>query len=98
MDFVPSVYQAVPGEGYSVYAYFNDGTVRLVDVNPLIEKGGIFSQIADIEIFRATLTVMNHTTAWDISGTRDSSKCIDLNPCVIYDNSPVVEDPLSPTP
>ena len=94
MDFIPHVLQVYPGEGYHVYAYFNDGTVRLADVSPLIEKGGVFSQIANIEQFRALLTVMNGTVAWDISGVRDPYTCIDLDPCSLYEDSPVVRDPI----
>ena len=41
--FSPEVFQAVAGENYTVYAYMNDGNVRVLDVKPLIEKGGIKS-------------------------------------------------------
>lgn len=93
-DFIPCVYQAIPGDGYSVYAYLNDGTVRLFDVKDLIERGGVFSQIADLARFRSALTVMNHTVAWDLTGTRDATACIDIDPFTIYENAPVVSDPL----
>ncbi len=94
MDFMPRVLQAVAGDGYTVYAYLNDGTVRLIDVTPLIERGGVFSQIADKRAFHSMLTVLNGTVAWDISGRRDRLSCIDLDPITIYENSPVVRDPL----
>ena len=94
MDIIPRVVQAIAGDGYIVYAYFNDGTVRLVNVAPLIDKGGVFSQIASHEAFHNMLTVMNGTVAWDITGNRDASTCLDLDPISIYEASPVVKDPL----
>ena len=94
MDFFPSVVQVLAGESHTVYAYCNDGAVRLVDVGPLIEKGGVFSAIADRRAFRDLLTVMNGTVAWDTSGTRNPSDCIDLDPFWIFEDCPVVEDPL----
>jgi len=92
--FCPSVLQAVPGKGYSVYAYMNDGSVHLFDMSSLMaEPKGIFKQIADLEVFRNQLTVMNGTVAWDISKTRDSHNCIDIDPCEIY-AAPISKDPL----
>ena len=40
MDLIPKVVQAVAGENFTVYAYFSDGTIRLLDTKPLLEKGG----------------------------------------------------------
>ena len=34
-EIFPEVLQAVPGENYIVYAYFNDGTVRRYDASEL---------------------------------------------------------------
>ena len=42
MDMIPRVTQAVAGEGYAVYAYFHDGTVRRFDAKALIEQGCVF--------------------------------------------------------
>ena len=47
MMLTPSVVQAVPGPNFTVYAYCNDGAVRLVDAAPLIAQGGVFSPLAD---------------------------------------------------
>ena len=94
MEYFPSVIQALPGEGYRVFAYFSDGSVRLADISTLIQQGGVFSSLADEEFFRSRLTVMNDTVAWDVSGTRDETKCIDLDPIELYENSLIVSDPL----
>ena len=94
MDITPKVIQAVVGPDYTVYAYFHDGTVRLFDASPLVEKGGIFLPLRDVDFFRTRLTVLNDTVAWDIDGSRDSSTCIDLDPCELYETRPIVDDPL----
>ena len=41
MEMIPKVLQAVAGQGHLVYIYFHDGTVRLYDASPLLEKGGV---------------------------------------------------------
>ena len=63
-------------------------------VTGLIERGGVFSQLADVDVFRECLTVLNDAVAWDISGDRDAATCIDLDPWKMYEESPVVSDPL----
>lgn len=94
MNYCASVLQAVPGDDYTVYVYFSDGTIRLADIKPLISRGGVFAQLQDESFFRERLTVMNHAVAWDVTGTRDASKCIDIDPCSMYESSRVVKDPL----
>ena len=90
----PSVLQARAGEGYTVYAYMNDGTVRLFDASPwLTNPQGVFKRIAALETFSECLTVMNDTVAWDIGGNMDATNCIDIDPYTVYE-SPIVEDPL----
>ena len=92
-NFWPKVLQVVPTDNYSVYAYFNDGSVRLFDVKPLIKPGTVFEKLQDIEFFKSKLAVINDTVAWDIGGNRDPRKCVDLDPLVIFEQ-PAVRDPL----
>lgn len=94
MDMIPKVIQAVAGPDHTVYAYFHDGTVRLFDASPLLEKGGVFLPLRDGEFFRTRLIVLNDTVAWDIDGTRNPGTCVDLDPHEIYETCPVVDDPL----
>ena len=89
--FYPEVYQAVPGNDYKIYVYMNDGAVREFDMKPSIDKGGVFEVLKDKNIFRQTLTVIGYTAAWDLEGSRDESKCIDIDPFELF-NSPVVPD------
>jgi len=90
--FIPEVLQAVPADGYSVYAYFNDGSIHLYDVSPLIKRGGVFAKICSKAVFDSSLTVMNGTVAWDIDGNRDPSKCIDIDPFTVFE-SPIAAEP-----
>lgn len=94
MELIPKVIQAVAGDGFSVYVYFNDGTVRLLDAAPLLEKGGVFAPLCDPDFFRERLTVLNDTVAWDVDGNWDACTCVDLDPCELYESCPVVDDPL----
>lgn len=91
--FYPLVLQVVPTDNFEVYAYFNDGSVRLFDVKPLLKPGTVFEPLMDINIFKSKLTVINYTVAWDMGGNRDPYKCIDLDPFVIFEQ-PMVDDPL----
>ena len=95
MEYEPKVIQAVPGEPYKVYAYFSDGSVHLADVGQLVERGGVFNLLKEGDFFRDRLTVMNGAVAWDVTGTRDETKCIDLDPYEMYDHCPKVSDPLA---
>lgn len=97
MDYPASVVQVIPDENYTVYTYFNDGSVRKADIKSIIAKGDIFARLADECLFRECLTVMNGVVAWDVTGTRDAVQCIDLAPCTMYADSPVVTDPLQTT-
>ncbi len=94
MIFMPAVVQAVPGDDFTVYAYCNDGAVRLVDIKPLIALGGVFAPLADLDFFRDRLTILNDTVAWDITGDRDPTACVDLDADRIFTEAPVVVDPL----
>ncbi len=91
--FSPSVLQVYPTDDYSIYLYFNDGTVRHFDVKPYIKEGTVFAPLKDIRIFKEKITIINETVAWDLVGNRDEYQCIDLDPIELY-QSPIVDDPL----
>jgi len=92
-EYIPEVVQAVPGEGYSVYAYFSDGKITLYDVEPLLRRGGVFESLKDSSFFRERLTVMNDTVAWNLGDRHDPKNCIDIDPFEIY-QAESVRDPL----
>ena len=91
---IPQVVQVLAGEDFTVYVYFLDGAIRLLDTKPLLKQGGVFSPLCDQDTFRNSLTVMGGTVAWDLEGTRNASTCIDLDPCEIYNSCLSAADPL----
>ena len=91
--FWPKVLQVLPTDNFEVYAYLNDGSVRLYDVKPLLKKNTVFEPLINIQTFKNTLTVINDTIAWDMDGNRDPYKCIDIDPLSIFEKTPVA-DPL----
>ena len=90
--YFPKVLQAVPTDDFKVYVYFDDGSIKLFDVAPLLDKGK-FKKIADLAVFKSALTVLNDTVARDLSGNYDPTSCLDLDPWPIY-QGPNVPDPL----
>lgn len=91
--FFPEVRQVVPGADYTVYAYMNDGSVRLYDVKPLLKPDTVFAQLIDKDVFSGKLAVINNTVAWDMGGNRDPEKCVDIDPFDVF-AAPSVPDPL----
>ncbi len=95
--FFPQVHQAVPTDDFEVYAYMNDGSVRRIDMKPLLRPGTVFEPLRDIDTFKRLLTVMNGTVAWDVGGERDETACIDIDPLAIFEE-PKVDDPMEAMP
>ena len=85
------VLQVFPTEDYQVYIYFSDGIIKLYDASNLVNKG-VFQKIKNKEIFVNSCTVLNDTLAWDLSGKHDPTDCLDLDPEVLYNNCPEVEE------
>lgn len=79
----PQIVQVVPTNDYKVYVYFEDGKIVLYDANHLLEKG-IFKVLKDKDVFLNKCTILNDTLAWDISGNRDESNCLDIAPDMLY--------------
>jgi hypothetical protein len=89
-----TVIQVKPTIDFKVYVYFNDGKIKLYDMNPLLGNG-VFKQISEIGIFIEKCTVINHTLAWDIGGNFDETNCLDIDPESIYQKGLDVADPLA---
>lgn len=79
----PRVVQVIPMKGYSVYIYFEDGRIVRYDMAPMVGEG-VFAPLRNIEVFMNTCTVLNDTLAWDLSGTRDETRCLDIAPETLY--------------
>ena len=93
IEYLPKVIQAVPGKGRVIYAYFDDGSIHRLDVAPVIQAGTVFEPLIDETMFRQSLTVLNDTVAFDFTGRRDPTDCIDIAPETIYEGE-LVDDPL----
>ena len=93
LDRIPEVVQVFADSDTTVIVYFDDGRLKRFDANSLLEKGGLFSSLRDPKFFRERCTVMNGTLAWDRTGTRDETKCLDIDPVEIWMESPDIEEP-----
>ena len=90
-NFWPSVVQVIPTDDHEVYVYFNDGSIRLFDMKPLLKSGTVFEPLQDLNTFKEKLTVINGTVAWDMGGGRNPRKCIDLDEFSIFALEPTQE-------
>jgi len=88
------VVQVRANSDFTVTVYFSEGEIRRFDVKPLIARGGVFLKISKIEDFMAKCTVMNDTLAWDLSGERDDTTCIDLDPTSVFHEGIALKEPL----
>ena len=95
---IPTVVQVIPNQDFKVFVYFADGKIKLYDLAPLVARGGVFAQIANVSEFCEKCTVMNGTLAWDIGGNFDVTSCLDIDPETIYLNGIAVFDPLESHP
>ncbi|MFA9466441.1 MAG: DUF2442 domain-containing protein [Velocimicrobium sp.] len=89
--FQSELVQVIPTSEFTVYLYFDDGSVRLYNAKQIIEKGGVFSKLSDVDVFMKTCTIMNDTLAWDVAGNYDICNCIDICPDTLL-GCPLVED------
>ena len=83
-DYFPTVVQVIPLDNYHVQVFFNDGKIIEYDATNDLQSV-IFSPLKDIKVFKESCTVLNDTLAWDITGNRDVSNCIDIDPFVLYE-------------
>lgn len=77
------IVQVIPNEDYTVYVYFEDGKIVCYDAKTLLKKK-VFEPLKDISFFMNACTILNGTLAWDVTGTRDCSKCLDIDPEMLY--------------
>ena len=63
MHFIPHVVEGKHVKDYTIEVKFNDGTVRIVDFRPYVDRGGIFSELKDQEYFKRFFIDLN-TVCW----------------------------------
>lgn len=89
-DYFPIVVQVIPLSNFHVQVFFDDGKIVEYDsTNDL--QGEIFKPLQDIQVFKDTCTILNDTLAWDLTGDRDASNCIDIDPFTLYE-LPAIND------
>ena len=67
--------------GYRIHVRFRDGKSGTVDLKPLVDRGGVFSALRDIEAFKAfTIHPEWHVLSW-----QDGR--IDIAPETIYEEA-----------
>ena len=91
MDHIPDIVQVVPHENYTVSVFFCDGKTVLYDARPKLGEG-VFQILKDLSFLMERCTIMNDTPAWDLSGSRDETNCIDIDPDVLYELE-AIDDP-----
>lgn len=90
---IAKVVQVKPTSDFKVFVYFDDGKIKLFDMNPYLGKG-VFQQISSLHDFTYKCTVLNGTLAWDLSGMFDPNHCLDIDPVTVYRDGVNVADPL----
>ncbi|MBP5465486.1 MAG: DUF2442 domain-containing protein [Treponema sp.] len=88
------VVQVIPKDDYKVIVYFADGAIKRCDVSPLVGKG-VFACLSDKDFYEKNCTVLNGTLAWTLDGTYNKYNCIDVDPCVLYEEGERIPDPLT---
>lgn len=83
-EYFPTVVQVIPLDNYHVQVFFDDGKIVEYDATQDLQCT-LFLPLQDIQTFKNTCTVLNDTLAWDLSGDRDISSCIDVDPFTLYE-------------
>lgn len=73
----PKLIEAVPLDGYEVHLRFADGLAADVDLSYLLEYGGVFKPLRDVDFFRK-LFISGPTIAWPNEA--------DIAPETLYDH------------
>ena len=87
MEKIREICMVKPAKGQMVDCYFTSGQVRRFDMAPLLGEncGPVFRPLRNRRTFRRALTVMHGTLAFDVEGTRNEWKSIDIDPETIFD-------------
>ncbi|MBI4685890.1 MAG: DUF2442 domain-containing protein [Nitrospirae bacterium] len=71
-------------ENYIIKVWFDDGSVKIVDLEPYAKRGGIFSRLADKEFFKKYFIDLN-TLCWPNGA--------DIAPERLYEIGKVTDNP-----
>lgn len=76
------VVKVMPLENYCILAEFENGEKRIGDIKPLLERGGVFTSLKDIEIFNRVYVEYGAVTWKDHNGNE-----VDICPDKLYMDS-----------
>ncbi|RMG70580.1 MAG: DUF2442 domain-containing protein [Nitrospirae bacterium] len=63
MDYIPHIIDAEYVEDYRIRVRFDDGSIKLVDLEPYTKRGGIFEPLKDKDFFKKFFIDLN-TICW----------------------------------
>jgi len=86
MTALPRITEAAPLEGRWVRLHFSDGLVQDVNLAPVFERGGVFSEIRDDR------SVFEQVRVNPESGTVEWPGEIDLDPDVLHGSDEPADD------
>ena len=78
----PALIQVYAEDDYSIICQFVDGRVTRFDMKD--ELLGVFEPLKDKNLFKNTLTILDNTAAWDLTGKRDDTDCLTIDPWTLY--------------
>lgn len=83
-----------PQQDFTLLLTYENGEKRVLDVNPILDKGGVFTPFRDYENFKRVYVDNCNCIAWDIDPNVDSNivwnNKVDLCPdCCYVDSVPI---------
>ncbi|BCV22915.1 DUF2442 domain-containing protein [Moorella sp. Hama-1] len=80
----PALIQVYPDKekNYAIICQFVDGKVTRYHMQNMLS--GVFAPLRDKEVFKNTLTILDNTAAWDLTGKRDETNCLTIDPWTLY--------------
>ena len=76
-EFYVDIDKVVPQDDFTVFVYLKDKRIFKYDAKEVVSR---FKQLQDINFFKKTCCIMNHTLAWDIEQNKSRWDCIDIAP------------------
>lgn len=67
---------------YAIICQFVDGKVTRYEMKDKLV--GVFEPLKDKTLFRNALTILDNTAAWDLTGRRNESECLTIDPWRLY--------------
>lgn len=69
-------------DDYTIICQFVDGKVTRYHMRDKLT--GVFEPLKNKDLFKNALTILDNTAAWDLTGKRDASECLTIDPWQLY--------------